>query len=454
MMSAALRVLLPAVLLAAAAGEVACSSGADGAGVGVRPPAVADRFYPGSAAQLRGAIESFLETAVPPLGLRPVALIAPHAGYVFSGQIAADAYRQVQPGEYDVVVILGTCHTVAGFRGVSVYPGEGYRTPLGVAATDAVIAQALLGADPAIRFEPEAHAREHSVEVQVPFVQVVMPDAKIVGAVVGALDAAAAERVGRALATVLRHRRPLIVASTDLSHYPRADDARRVDLAVLGAMASMRPEAVRAAIERLLQEGVAGLSTCACGEEAVLVALHAARALGATQGTLLSYAHSGNTVFGESGRVVGYGAVAFASSAAGGASAAGTLLPVDPNGDAGSGTPPAAGSALTQADRDSLLRLARQTVTQYLHTGTVPLPRAASAALRQPRGVFVTFHRHGALRGCIGHMAEDTPLQLATARMALEAAQRDPRFRPMSAAELPEAELLDRQGVRDAWQIH
>ena len=409
-------------------------------GANIRDPAVADRFYPGSAAQLHGAVEAFLAAAVPPAGGRPVSLVAPHAGYVFSGQIAADAYRQAQPYEYDVVVILGTCHTVAGFSGMSVYRGQGYRTPLGVAPIDTAVVDALLAADAGITFSPQVHAAEHSVEVQVPFVQVVFPDAKIVGAVVGTSDPGRTHRLGQALAAVLRGRRALIVASSDLSHYPGAEDARRVDTAVLTAVASMRPEAVAAVIRAQMQQAVPGLSTCACGEGAMLCAMAAARELGATHGAVISYAHSGETVFGETGRVVGYGAVAFTETAGGTAGGGAPVLPVGQTAGAAAeqgGAP----DSLAQSDRDHLLHLARSTVTQYLRTGTVPLPRSAAPALRQARGVFVTFNKHGALRGCLGHMVEDTPLQLATARMALQAALRDPRFRPIAAAELPDVEV-------------
>ncbi len=101
----------------------------DGASVDVRPPAVAGRFYPANAAHLEGAVRAYLEDALPPRGARPVALVSPHAGYIFSGQIAADAYRQAMGHDYDLIVILGTNHTTAGFRGVSIYPGPGYRTP-------------------------------------------------------------------------------------------------------------------------------------------------------------------------------------------------------------------------------------------------------------------------------------------------------------------------------------
>jgi AmmeMemoRadiSam system protein B/AmmeMemoRadiSam system protein A len=408
---------------------VACAEGAPDAGV--RPPAVAGQFYPDGAEALEEAVRGYLADALPPCGERPVALVAPHAGYVFSGQIAADAYRQAADFAYDVVVVLGTNHTTAGFEQVSVYQGAGYRTPLGVARIDQELAGKLLENGRTVTFRPEVHAREHSVEVQVPFVQAAFPQARLVAAVVGSPDPALTERFGRALAAALEGRRALIVASSDLSHYPDRDDAAAVDGKVLRAIASLDPVAVSSVITRQMRAGLPGLGTCACGEGPVLAAMVAAQALGARRGIVVSYANSGDTVFGRPSRVVGYGAVAFTAGAGGPDMGANTPSALAPPASA------AGAAELADADREYLLGLARQTVERYLRTGTVPLPRPSSPALRRRQGAFVTFEEEGRLRGCIGHMVEDTPLALTVARMALQAAFRDPRFPPVRAEELP-----------------
>lgn len=389
-----------------------------------RPPAVAGRFYPADPGQLSRAVRGFLADALPPSGQRPLALIAPHAGYVFSGQIAADAYRQAADFPVDLVVILGTNHTTAGFDGISVYQGSGYRTPLGVAAVDGPVAAELLRVDPKVVYQAQVHTGEHSVEVQVPFVQTAFPGARIVGVVVGTADPDLTERFGEALATAVRGRQALIVASTDLSHYPSQPDAAQVDRQTLRAFASLDGAAVAAAAERLMGSGTRGLSTCACGEGAVLVALAAARHLGAMRAIAVSYANSGDTVFGEPGRAVGYGAMAF--TAGPGPSDLRALEPPLPTGPA----------PLTAADQDYLLGLARAAIERYLDSGVVPLPRPKAPALAQNRGAFVTLKKRGELRGCIGHMAEDTPLALTVARMALQAAFRDTRFQPVRGDEL------------------
>jgi AmmeMemoRadiSam system protein B/AmmeMemoRadiSam system protein A len=421
---------------------------------GVREPAVAGKFYPADAGKLKAAVEAFLADAIPARGERPLAIVAPHAGYVFSGQIAADAFKQAAGYPVEIVVILGTNHTVAPFEGVSVFQGSGYRTPLGVAAVDEEIARALKDGDPVCLFNPEAHAKEHSEEVQIPFVQVLFPKAKIVTAVLGKPDLGLATKFGNALARVLRGKSALIVASSDLSHYPTYGDAVSVDSKTLKAFATMDPVAIASAIDKQESERRPNLGTCACGEGSILASAVAAKALGAKRGIVLSYGNSGDTVFGDFERVVGYGAVAFTGGSGGPDTAA-------------LERPAVVGKAdeLSEVDKTYLLAIARKTIERYFATDTVPLPRPTSGALRRDQGCFVTLKKMGELRGCIGHMAEDTPLALTVAKMAMEAALNDRRFSPVQASEVkglhieisvmtplakvsgPEAVVVGRDGV-------
>jgi len=397
---------------------------------GVREPAVAGAFYPDDATKLEAAIRGFFEDAMPARGEKPIAIVVPHAGYVYSGQIAADAFAQAKGHPYDLVVILGTNHTVPPFDGVSVFQGVGYRTPLGVAKIDQEFARSLADADPSFRFRPEAHASEHSVEVQVPFVQVAFPKARIVTAIVGDDDSALVARFGKTLARLLSKRNALIVASSDLSHYPDYEDAVEADRATLTAIASVDPSKTASAIRAEERKGRPSLVTCACGKAPILAAMHAARDLGATRGIVVSYANSGDTVAGEPDRVVGYGAVVFAAGAGGSDTKALDRVK------------PAAGNVpLSAGDHEFLLNLARKTLERWYATGIPPLPRSSSHALHRDQGAFVTLNVRGNLRGCIGHMAEDTPLMLTVARMAIDAATRDPRFRPVRANELPSIDI-------------
>ena len=431
------------VLLAASVLALVGAAGALAGANGERPPAVAGKFYPADPARLRGAIEAYLADALPPPApaARPLGLVVPHAGILFSGQIAADAYRRAAGFELDVVVVLGTNHTVASFPGVSVQQAEAYRTPLGRLEADTALARQLLalgGEDGLVRFEAAAHASEHSEEVQLPFVQLALPHAKVVTAVVGTSDPRVAARFGELLARTLAGKRALVVASSDLSHYPAYEAAVAADTRLLAAVATLDSTLAARELRRLESAGTPALATAACGQGAILAAMATARALGATRGTVVSYANSGDTVAGERDRVVGYGAVVFDAGAPQAKEAEGT--PPLAGGAAPARTDPVepvASTSLTPEERQALLALARRTLERWYATETFPLPRPASPTLRRNQGAFVTLERQGELRGCIGHMAEDTPLALTVARMAIAAALEDRRFPPVRAEELP-----------------
>jgi AmmeMemoRadiSam system protein B/AmmeMemoRadiSam system protein A len=406
-----------------------CRAGSESSGP-VRAPAVAGQFYPADAEKLRQAISSFLDDAVPSRGEKPIALIAPHAGYVYCGQLMADAYRQAQGQRYDVVFILGTNHTTPGFRGVSVYSKGGFRTPLGVARIDEESAARILASDPAFAFEPRVHEREHSVEVQVPWVQQVLPGVPIVPMIVGDPDPDLCTRLGRAIAEASKGRSALVVASSDLSHYPEHDDACAVDKQTLKSVVSLDPAQVHSAARSEMALGVPNLQTCACGEAPIMAAMAAAKALGATHGIALSYANSGDALVGEYDRVVGYGAVMLSAGAA--------------TPDTTALQRPAITAmevSLSPADKKALLAFARKSVEWYLKVDMTPLPRGFSSAAQTPAGAFVTLKKRGELRGCIGHMAEDMPLCRTVGAMALAAAFDDQRFRPVQSAELDDLEF-------------
>jgi AmmeMemoRadiSam system protein B/AmmeMemoRadiSam system protein A len=402
-------------------------------GLQVRPAAAAGRFYPGDPVHLAAAVDSFLADAVPPGGERPLGLIVPHAGYPFSGQIAADAFKQAAGYDYDLVVILGTNHTTAGFDQFSIHPGRAYETPLGEVAIDHQLALHLQERADGAVFRPKVHATEHSVEVQLPFVQRLFPGVPILPVVVASDDPERCARFGQVLAGQLADRHALIVASSDLSHYPGYAEAVSSDSAVLEAVASLEPRTVHQTAGRLLGRGSASLKTCACGEGAIMVLLAAARELGATRARLVSYANSGDTVLGDHERVVGYGAVAV-DRGGGGPDLSG--LPGLP---AGTGSADAAaGQPLAAGDRRILLKLARRVLVRFLATETTPLVRGLPSVLDRPQGVFVTLRKHGALRGCIGHMSADRPLGQIVGTMAFQAAFQDRRFSPLRAGELPD----------------
>ncbi len=393
----------------------------------IRPAVVAGKFYAGAPEMLKAAINGFLTDAEPATVSRPLALILPHAGYIYSGQIAADGYNQARGHSYDTVVILGTNHTSPRFSRIGLYPGDGFATPLGVARVDTAVREALQSSCPDCIPNASIHEQEHSVEVQVPFIQVLFPNAKIVPAVVGAPDAGLCERFGKALGRVLANKKALIVASSDLSHYPSYDDARKVDIPILEAIPTLELSRVQQAVQGAMDRGIANLHTGACGEGPIMAAMAAAKAMGARGGKVISYANSGDVAIGDRARVVGYGAVALTADV--------PAITAAPQSDAG------AGGELQPADKQALLGFARKTIARYLATDTVPLARGFSPVAQEFRGVFVTLKKYGQLRGCIGRLIPEAPLGQLVGAMAIQSAFNDHRFRPVTAAELKDIEI-------------
>jgi AmmeMemoRadiSam system protein B/AmmeMemoRadiSam system protein A len=402
----------------------------DDVSVGIREPAFAGKFYPSEPGKLTAAIKQFLKDAVPPVGSKPIALIAPHAGYIFSGQICADAFNQAAGHDYDVIVLLGTNHRAAGLDGISVYPKGGFKTPLGTARIDEELAARLMQNDKDVRYYAPAHEEEHSIEVLVPYVQTLFPGVKILPAAVGTQDPEKCGRFGKVLADVLKNRRPLIAASSDLSHYPEYSDAIKADQKTLESMLTLDPLKVRAAIEETEGKGISNLSTCACGQAPILAVMWAAKGLGADCGKILSYANSGDCAVGNGERVVGYGAVMF--------SAEKNCPPKNPDLFLKPSDVP---DSINKAQKQALLSFARKNITQYFASETTPLARGFEPVLQNRQGAFVTLKKHGELRGCIGHMAQDTPLCRVVGAMAIQAAFNDRRFSPLSSAELSDVEI-------------
>jgi MEMO1 family protein len=398
----------------------------------VRDPAVAGKFYSGSAAKLKLAIEKFLQDAIPVQVQKPIAIVVPHAGYIYSGQICADGFKQVANQKYDIIVILGTRHTNSDLQKISLYPGNGFRTPLGTAPVETNIISLLKKADPAdCTLDKSLHESEHSIEVMVPFIQVVFPKAKIVPVVVGSQDMDIYIRFGQALAKVLKNKKALIVASSDLSHYPTAQDANIVDKETLAAIAGLDPTAFRATVQAHRDKNIPNLGTSACGEAPIMVAMTAAKSLGAVSGKVVSYANSGDTSVGERSRVVGYGAVVLTAEGgekSGDVSAQPVMETVS-------------SATLTSTDKKTLLAFARETLSRLFLTDTVPLARGFNSTLQQPRGAFVTLKKKGELRGCIGRMIGDEPLGKIVGVMAIQAAFNDRRFSQLTAEELKDIEI-------------
>ena len=278
----------------------------------IRESVIAGTWYPGDPGTLKKALQGYLD-AVPetedktPFAEPPTALIVPHAGYRYSGQVAAHAYKRLRNASFDTVFIIAPSHRVR-FSGVSVYDGAGYRTPLGVVPIDRETTAALMQSDDRIRYVPEAHAREHSLEIQLPFLQAVLGDFELVPLLMGDQSLSTCRWLSEKAASAARRKSALIVASTDLSHYHSYEAAKKLDKVVLDRVAAFDPEG----LNRRLASG-----DCeACGGGPMVAAMLAARHLGADAARVLHYANSGD-VAGDKSRVVGYMAAAFWKSGPG-----------------------------------------------------------------------------------------------------------------------------------------
>lgn len=274
----------------------------------LRPAAVAGAWYPGSRGALERDVDAYLAAADDPPGGRVDAIIAPHAGLMFSGPVGAYSYKAaVQSGPFEAVVLVGPSHFV-GFDGVALYPSGAFDCPLGPAEVDAALGSALMAACRIIQAQPSAHRREHSLEMQLPFLRRLFPGVPIVPLLMGRQTRETIEALGTALAAIDRHRRLLLVASTDLSHYFDAATASTLDGRVAECVARLDPEGLLRLSEEY-PEAERGRFV-ACGAGPAIAVMLGARGRGARHGRVLKYAHSGD-ITGDTSGVVGYLAGAF-----------------------------------------------------------------------------------------------------------------------------------------------
>lgn len=406
-----------------------------------RPPAVAGRFYPDDPEELRELVERLIDRATPPaVPGRLIGLIVPHAGYQFSAPVAAYAYKLVAGLRFDAVVVLGPSHATT-FPGALLTESSAWRTPLGDVAVDTSLSQALAKEAPALFRQSDAlQATEHSIEVQLPFLQVALKQFKFVPVLLNDFSEENCRAVASALAKVLKGRRFLLVASTDMAHYPARDLCRQVDLCTLGLLERMDIVGLYAWEKEAVRKYMAREVHCTlCGLGPVVTLLMAARELGADQVTRLKYANSGDVSLLTADRAVGYCAVAVSSSkesplsqeaARGGEEQA-----------AGGGTKmqealPGSADNLTEEQKKTLLKLAREAIQAWVGEHRRLRPPEGDPAFSEPRAVFVTLKSRGRLRGCIGCLEAEAPLGEAVVEYAIAAAVRDPRFPPVTAQEV------------------
>jgi len=383
-----------------------------------RAPAVAGSFYPSSRDELQQTLSQFFAKAPARQKDHEVrAIISPHAGYVFSGEVAAAAFSQVDPNKiYKTVFIIGSSHRNA-FGGASVYSIGNFVTPLGTADTDLENARKLVAENKILAFDPQYHRAEHSIEVQIPFLQYwLKKDFKIVAILLGSQDSVTCSKIAEALEPYFTHDN-LFVISTDFSHYPGYDDAVKTDKQIADAIVSNDPRKFMLSVENCTKNHTVNLATGCCSWPSVITLMYLTEKKPGLSYKQVLYKNSGDSEYGEKDRVVGYYALSIEQHD----------IPL---------------LTFTEKEKQQLLQLARNTISVYLEKHHIPdidtdtLP----TVLKSKAGAFVTLKKNSDLRGCIGHFEADKPLFSMVQQMAVAASTQDYRF---AAVSLPEMDSID-----------
>ena len=386
-----------------------------------RKPCVAGQFYPGSAAELNDELKMLFGNAKPRVGENVAAIVSPHAGYVYSGGVAASAFNQLNPdGKWDRIFLIGSSHRVY-FDGASVYNCGNFETPLGTVKVDTETANKLIKDCKSIVFRDDAHATEHSLEVQLPFLQYHLKNEfQIVPIIIATQSVETIKKIAAALKPYFNPNN-LFVISSDFSHYPSYQAAVEVDSATASAILTNSPEKFLETIDFNESKNIPNLATSICGWTSVLTLLEITGNTPGIQIKTIEYKNSGDAGFGDKRRVVGYWAIAL------------TRTGKEKNID----------FSLDEADKVTLLKIARETIENYVEKGQTPEvdPSGFSQALKTPAGAFVSLHKDGQLRGCIGSFVPDEPLYQVVQNMAISASTKDYRFPRVNAAELSEIEI-------------
>jgi hypothetical protein len=389
--------------------------------VKVRQAGVAGGFYPADPKVLAATIDEMLaHVAEPPITDRILAVVAPHAGYQYSGPVAAYTYAALRGRKFSRVVVIAPSH-YESFGFSSVFEGDAYATPLGLVHVDKAFARKLASMSSTLRLSSQGHdatsaGAEHAIEVQLPWLQRVLGDFELVPVVMGDQSYESSRALGVALAKLIQSENKdgetLIVASSDLSHFHTYGDAVTIDRKTLHALEEWDYFSMSRNFESRIWE--------ACGGAPIVAAMIAAERMGANQAKVIKYANSGD-VTGDHSSVVGYSADVF----------------VKAQGSAAAETP----FSLSEQEKSELLALARTSVEHAINKDEAYVPTAsASDALNRERGAFVTLHESGELRGCIGYTSATKPLYMTVRDTATLAALKDPRFKPVSVSELPKLE--------------
>ncbi|MCF7911296.1 MAG: AmmeMemoRadiSam system protein B [Candidatus Cloacimonetes bacterium] len=380
-----------------------------------RKPAVSGKWYPSNPQELANDLKDYLDKAElseTQNQLEPLGIMVPHAGYMFSAPVAAWCYKLLENKKYDTVILLGSSHHYAAGI-VSVYDGDKLQTPLGEIPVDRKLAQQIIAGHPHIDCNDAIHAIEHSNEAQLPFLQYLLKDFQVVSILTSTNDKKllldTADIIYQAIAA--SDKKVLLVLSTDMSHFHNYDLAKKMDQETIDLIITEQWQTLAKKINWRDCE--------LCGFHAFEIFQKIMQLSGSDKPVLLQYANSGDA-HPEYGldSVVGYGAIVFPQK-------------MNPEKSISSDD-----DKLTAEEKKWLLNLARKSIIDSLNHANTAIPKPDNRLLRQERAVFVTLHKKGNLRGCIGHMIARDQLYKAVWQMAQSAAFADPRFDSIELAEM------------------
>ncbi|UCD55585.1 MAG: AmmeMemoRadiSam system protein B, partial [Candidatus Omnitrophota bacterium] len=368
---------------------------------------LAGKWYSASKDTLEVELNSYLKKATPhTIDGEIISLISPHAGFVYSGSVAAYGFKAIKPQDIKTVIVVGFNHR-RRYDGIALLDSDGFETPLGIVRIDRRITEELIKANPKIYNYPVAFSGENSVEMQIPFLQMALKDFEIVLIAIGNQNFENCEILGKALYEVLKDKdKFLLIASTDMSHHLSYKEANKIDKKTISVIKEF--DANKLYAESSLQN-----HRLMCGYGAVCATMIASKMLGADKVEILKYANSGDTA-GDKSRVVGYLSAA--------------IVKGDNN-------------MLNEGQKKKMLKLARDSITHYLKEKKRLSVKEDDPILNREMGAFVTLHKRGSLRGCIGNLVGRGPFCLTVRDMAIEAATGDPRFQPVTLEEMDEIDI-------------
>ncbi|MBK9391533.1 MAG: AmmeMemoRadiSam system protein B [Bacteroidetes bacterium] len=393
-----------------------------------RQPVAAGRFYSaGQDALLKDISKLFEECKKSDHKLDVRAIVSPHAGYVFSGKIAAAAFSSVtREKKIRNVFIIASSHVMA-FDGASVYNTGDYITPLGKIHVNFEIAEKLKNESSVFNFPTTAHLKEHSIEVQIPLIQYYFKSRpSIVPVIIGTTNDATIKKIAEALRPWFTDEN-LFVISSDFSHYPGYSDAISADNATATGLISGDPQIFLKSIKNNSSKKIDGLVTSMCGWTSGLTLLYLSEPDNTLTYKILDYMNSGDSEYGDKDRVVGYTAIAVYGTA---------TKKINRKEESGS-------ISFSESEKMQLFEIVRKSISSKLNYGNIfkPDTKGMSDNLKKNYGAFVTLKINGNLRGCIGRFISDDPLYEVVKASAISSAFEDPRFPPLTGDEYKKASI-------------